>query len=93
MPVTEYGRSFNIYIFVYMDYIYRHLCTVPVISECRVKTMLSDVINGMEHVKARNVYLTLRWYSELASLVEDASLKGLPVSRNTSFFPEFRILF
>lgn len=60
MPVTEHGRSFNISIFVYMDYMYRHLCTVAVISECRVKTMLSDVINGMEHVKARNVYLTLR---------------------------------
>lgn len=30
------------------------------LSECRVKIMLSDVINGMENIKARNVYLTLQ---------------------------------
>lgn len=30
------------------------------LSECRMKTMFSDVINGMENVKARSVYLTLK---------------------------------
>lgn len=86
----EHGRSFNIPIFVYMGYIYVLWLSL---SECRVKIMLSDVINGMENVKARHVYLTLRQYSELVSLGEDASLKGLPVSRNTSFFPSSKYIF
>lgn len=43
-----------------MDYIYKHLCLWLSLSECRVKIMLSDVINGMENVKAKNASLTLK---------------------------------